>query len=440
MEETLAVQMACTHTAAIGRLARRALGALRHIVPAGRRTVSGRVGLATLALFTLAVGNGHAQFLFWPNYRPTWNHYAPFGLKHKHSRKPPAPIEEERSNNEPKGPLQIIISIADQRVSLYDNGTLVARSSVSTGVPGHPTPRGIFSVIAKQRWHRSNIYSAAPMPYMQRITWSGIALHEGVVPGRPASHGCIRLTHDFAIRLWHLTKRGTRVIIARDEVRPVEVASPHLFVPKPKMAVESPGIPPDGVAEDSGEVVQTTAAGAVARLGAAKKEGSVQVSDAAPPRTAPRKAGQISIFVSRKEGRLFVRQGFAPLFNVPITIQNPERPLGTHIFTAMEFTGEDSAVRWTVVSLPEEPSSKFGERRKADGQLHRKEPDQLITRPIAWIPTPELAAAALDRIDIPKSAIDRISDLLSPGSSLIVSDQGISNDTGDYTDFIVLSP
>ena len=104
----------------------------------------------------------------------------------------------------PKGPLQIIISIADQQLSLYDNGAPIARSSVSTGVQGHPTPLGVFSVISKERWHRSNIYSGAPMPYMQRITWSGIALHAGVVPGHPASHGCIRLTNDFAIRLWHL--------------------------------------------------------------------------------------------------------------------------------------------------------------------------------------------------------------------------------------------
>ena len=113
-----------------------------------------------------------------------------------------------------KGPLQIIISIADQRISLYDNGALIARSSVSTGVQGYPTPLGIFSVISKERRHRSNIYSAAPMPYMQRITWSGIALHAGVLPGYPASHGCIRLSNDFAIQLWHLTERGTRVIIA----------------------------------------------------------------------------------------------------------------------------------------------------------------------------------------------------------------------------------
>ena len=117
---------------------------------------------------------------------------------------------------------------------------LIARSSVSTGVQAHPTPLGVFTVISKERWHRSNIYSGAPMPNMQRITWSGIALHAGVVPGHPASHGCIRLPNDFAIRLWRLTRRGTRVIIARDDVRPVEIANSHLFVLKSKAASVSP--------------------------------------------------------------------------------------------------------------------------------------------------------------------------------------------------------
>src|SRR5262249_54935555 len=94
---------------------------------------------------------------------------------------------------------------------------------------------GVFSVIGKERWHRSNIYSAAPMPYMQRITWSGIALHAGDLPGYPASHGCIRLKNDFAVQLWHLTRRGTRVIIAHDDIRPVEISNPHLFAAKPKV-------------------------------------------------------------------------------------------------------------------------------------------------------------------------------------------------------------
>ena len=105
-----------------------------------------------------------------------------------------------------------------------------------------PRPSGVFSVIGKELWHRSNIYSAAPMPYMQRITWSGIALHAGVLPGHPASHGCIRLAKDFAVRLWHLTKRGTRVIIAANNVDPVQLASLRLFS-KPKTASSSQEFP-----------------------------------------------------------------------------------------------------------------------------------------------------------------------------------------------------
>src|SRR5262249_30581778 len=104
---------------------------------------------------------------------------------------------------------------------------------VSTGMSGHPTPMGVFSVIQKQKWHQSNIYSGAPMPFMQRITWSGVALHAGVLPGYPASHGCIRLPHEFAVRLYGMTKVGARVFVTRDEIRPLAFASPRLFTPKP---------------------------------------------------------------------------------------------------------------------------------------------------------------------------------------------------------------
>ena len=219
-----------------------------------------------------------------------------------------------------KGPLLIIISIADQRISLYDNGALIARSSVSTGVKNHPTPLGVFSVISKSRFHRSNIYSNAPMPYMQRITWSGIALHAGDLPGYPASHGCIRLTHDFAIRLWHLTKRGTRVIIAHDDIRPAEISNPRLFVPKPKVALASP---------QSGTAIQrvndtitadATDAPLISMPRCKRTPKWMPRSCACAGGAAPQKAAPISVFVSRKLSKLFVRQGFVPLFDVPVTI------------------------------------------------------------------------------------------------------------------------
>src|SRR5207244_11398823 len=136
----------------------------------------------------------------------------------------------------PKGPLQLVVSIGTQKVTLFSNGVRVAQGPISTGVPGHPTPLGVFSVIEKDRYHHSNIYSGAPMPYMQRITWSGVALHEGVLPGHPASHGCIRMSHDFAKKLWPITKLGVRVVVSREELAPADFAHPNLFVPKPKPA------------------------------------------------------------------------------------------------------------------------------------------------------------------------------------------------------------
>ena len=122
----------------------------------------------------------------------------------------------------PKGPMQIVISINQQKLHLYANGKEVADTLVATGVPTLPTPTGIFSVIGKEKFHRSNIYSGAPMPFMQRITWSGVALHEGENIGHPASHGCIRMPREFAMKLFSVTKVGVRVIIARNELKPAD--------------------------------------------------------------------------------------------------------------------------------------------------------------------------------------------------------------------------
>ena len=385
------------------------------------------ITMAVFAVFMLSAGTAHAQFLFGPQYTFWPDHYAPF--KHKHHRQThPGSVKSARPEDPPKGPLQIIISIADQRVSLFDNGALIARSSVSTGTRAHPTPLGVFSVISKQRWHRSNIYSDAPMPYMQRITWSGIALHAGVVPGHPASHGCIRLKNDFAIRLWHLTKRGTRVIIVRDDVQPVEITNPHLFQPK---AV--PGSPEFQTAAAAGKSIDTAAAtqGSPVSNANTPEATSLQLPGSAPAGVAPKKNVPITVFVSRKLSKLFVRQGFAPLFDVPVKIENPEEPLGTHVFTAMEFQNGAAAIRWTVLSIPEEAP-----RMSKGAAKERQAPTK---QTVLSVPLPDKANAALDRIEIPQDTIERISELLTPASSLIISDSGISRETGKDTDFIVLT-
>jgi hypothetical protein len=384
--------------------------------------------LIAFSAFMLSAGIAHAQFLFWPQYTFWPGRYAPFKHKHHHRQTNSESAKNARPEDPPKGPLQIIISIADQRVSLFGNGALIARSSVSTGTQGHPTPFGVFSVISKQRWHRSNIYSAAPMPYMQRITWSGIALHAGVVPGHPASHGCIRLKNDFAIRLWHLTKRGTRVIIAHDDVQPVEITNPHLF--KPKALSGSPELQTATVA---GKSISTAAAthGSLVSNAETPEATSLQVQSSAPAGVAPKKMVPISVFVSRKLSKLFVRQGFSPLFDVAVKIENPKEPLGTHVFTAMEFQSEGAAIRWTVVSIPEEFP------RMSEGVT--KEREAPAKQNALSVPSPDKANAALNRIEIPQDTVERISELLTPASSLIISDNGFSHETGKDTDFIVVT-
>jgi len=120
--------------------------------------------LAALAVCSLSSVTAHAQFFSWLHYRSWRGEHTPFRHKHQHGRTQSELAKKAEPQDTPKGPLQIIISIADQQISLYDNGAPIARSSVSTGVQGHRTPLGVFSVISKERWHRSNIYSGAPMP------------------------------------------------------------------------------------------------------------------------------------------------------------------------------------------------------------------------------------------------------------------------------------
>ncbi len=376
------------------------------------------------AAWNVAVEPAQAQFSLWRQFRPWWVNHAPVRHKHHH-RDANRPTKKAPAQNVEKGPLHIVISIADQRISVYDDGALIARSSVSTGVSDHPTPSGIFSVISKQRWHRSNLYSDAPMPYMQRITWSGIALHAGVLPGYPASHGCIRLKRDFAIRLWHLTKRGTRVIIAPNDVRPVEIANPRLPQAKPKAAYAPPK-----TADDISDDAMIEVAEAPLPSTFAEDPQPQQITAQVPG--SARKVVPISILVSRKSNKLFVRHGFKHLFEAPVTIRDPEEWLGTHVFTLMRSRLGDAPFRWTVMSIPERsPRARQGSTTRSKSAIKH----MVKTTPPE--PSPEKANAALDRIEMPPDAVERIAELLTPGSSLIVTDYGISSESGPDTDFIV---
>src|SRR5262245_8542379 len=186
-----------------------------------------------------------------------------------------APKEKEAADElaaKTKGVLTVVVSLDKQHLTLYSDGHPVAHTKVSTGTASHPTPTGVFSVIQKDRWHRSNIYGNAPMFFMQRITWSGVAMHQGFVTGQPASHGCIRLPEAFAKQLWPTTKLGVRVIVARSDVAPVPIAHDRLFTIK---------LPPEPKAEPEVAATDKPAEGAleVAQLADAKPT----ATDAAPP-------------------------------------------------------------------------------------------------------------------------------------------------------------
>jgi lipoprotein-anchoring transpeptidase ErfK/SrfK len=352
-----------------------------------------------------------------------------------------------------KGLLSVVISIDKQRLTLYSDGQPIAHSRVSTGVPGHPTPTGVFSIIQKDRWHRSNIYYNAPMYFMQRITWSGVAMHEGVVPNSPASHGCIRLPGAFARQMWGITKLGVRVIITHGEVAPVAISNERLFAIK-----REPAEPKGEVQANSPETVGGASnAFGLAQLSAAKRDGqatnTVLVSkplapaldamayalgtprettgpELKPAEPKPLKPGPISVFISRKEGKLFVRKGFEPVFDAPVTFEEPNRPLGTHVFTALAVNDDNTTLRWNVVSMP----GARPEPVKKSVKGKRLEP------PAAPVVGPASnASEALGRVTIPSDALERISELMSPGASLIISDKGLGSETGKGTDFIVLT-
>jgi len=441
--------------------------------------------------------------------------------------------EADRKGSEPfgnvaKGLVQIFVSINQQKLHLYSDGIHIADTSVATGVPRLPTPTGVFSVIQKQVFHRSNLYSDAPMPFMQRITWSGVALHEGENIGHPASHGCIRMPGDFAARLYKFTRVGARVIVAKAELKPVDFADPHLFVHKDIVAAATPdadavkttqsvdaakasdviaaatpfdlglrgaaanvatsfvvaasddiksGIAADAVRPDPSKsdsppadaaktvaaksdmlkVDAVAAAGTDAATGrtpaitpviAAPETPPVNTAAAAPVPVI--KKTPIAIFISRKEKKIYVRQDFEPIFEEAITIEHPEEPIGTTVFTAMELLPDNATFRWNVVTMPgeaaraprsarivaEEESYYYYDRYGFRHVMHKRVHN---AQPVAEVAPPQTPQEVLARIDLPQDAIDFISQRIVPGSSLIVSDHGLGGETGEGTDFIVVT-
>jgi hypothetical protein len=324
------------------------------------------------------------------------------------------------------------------------------------------------------------------MFYMQRLTWSGVAMHEGILPGYAASHGCIRLPSDFASRLWVITRLGVRVVVARNDPAPYEFNHPKLFNPQLRPEAQVAGPQPglrssletarpvtlaqatadetgrtsdavdqapiapaqEPVVPDARPPAPAVEAPAVSQAAEASSTDSTEPEKHEPTEAEPRKplpprnrtaepvkrAGQVAVFVSKREKKIFVRQGFIPLFEMPIEIANPEQPLGTHVFTAMEVKDEGTRMRWNAITMPAEHSANPVEVRSKRGGKNADQPG-----PIARAKAPSSAAEALERINLPPEAVERISELLTPGSSLVVSDHGLGRETGRYTEFIVLT-
>lgn len=386
-----------------------------------------------------------------------------------------------------KGPLTIVVSIGEQRARVFDSVEQISESRVSTGMRGYATLTGVFSIIQKNRHHFSNLYNNAPMPYMQRLTWSGTAMHTGVVPGYPASHGCIRLPNSFASRLWGMTKLGTRVIVARHAVQPGEIShamldtikrtpveavpmvegaagkvatnqhpgpvTDGLSTPMPGLdrARLRPAIPidtesriaPVNLGAPAAKLVKSeTVTAPVVAMGAetpepaataAETETTVVPVPEPAPELAKAPSGAVSIFISKKEGKLFVRKGFTPILDVPITIANPELMLGTHVYTATEFQPDGMSLRWMAISLPPETRSVSQPKRSRRGAK---------TETPVEVPTGATANAseALSRVEaIPQEVLERVGPWLEPGASITISDKGLGPQTGKGTGFIVLS-
>jgi len=387
-----------------------------------------------------------------------------------------------------------IVSIKTQQVTFYDADGWILRAPVSTGVKDRETPAGVFAVVDKEVDHRSNMYDDAHMPHMQRITWNGIALHGGPLPGYAASHGCVRMPFGFADRLYNKTRIGMRVIVAPEDPVPVNFSHPALLVPKAEAIAAAPARA-DTLAREAAEAAKVADAAkkaavaapretasltaslrklellkksADAEFAAAEKALAAATTDQAKARAEERKqkaasrseesrmqldkakadakpkldaiaaakdtakaaearkaatakaaldaklaAVPVSIYISRATQKLYVRRNthkrwpdggevFDFSIEVPVTIRNPEKPIGTHVFTAMART--DDGLRWTAVTIDEGDDAK----------------------------------GALDRITIPKDVLDRIGPTALPRSSIIISDEPLSKETNYRTEFVAV--
>jgi len=263
----------------------------------------------------------------------------------------------------PSGPLVVIISLPDQTLSAYRNGIRIAYSSISSGVKGRSTPPGVFTILEKEVTHFSNKYHHAPMPFMQRLTWQGVALHGGDLPGYPASHGCIRLPREFAKRLYSVTTRGTTVIVVDEK---------HL---QPTIATHAGILLANADSEaDTSHPLATE-------------------FEWNPERSAQ---GPITILASGTDETVYVYRNGIPIGRAGFKIDNPQQPLGGHAFTMLE-------------GVAETPSA-FVPGRPA----HR------------WMAVRTQGKTTLEdigrRVHVSQEFAEKVYDIVSPGTTIVVTD------------------
>jgi hypothetical protein len=280
----------------------------------------------------------------------------------------------DRSEN---GPVLVIVSLPDQRLYVYRNGVRIAASTCSTGKLGHRTPTGVFKILQKDKNHHSSTYNDAPMPYMNRLTWSGVALHAGQLPGYPASHGCVRLPKEFAELLFGVTKLGMTVVIADDKSQPEEVTHPGMVLGE--------------YAAREFNAVDT----------AIKATEYSEGHDRAPK--SP------SVVVSSADKSIHVFDNGALAASGKVEIQNPEKPLGERVYTLSGADDQSELLTWQAAGV--------GASAKTTGEDN---------------------GAALRRIKADLPALEAVRKRLKFGMTLVTTDQRADAKTRSRDGFVVL--
>jgi hypothetical protein len=219
------------------------------------------------------------------------------------------------------GAVVMIISLPEQRLHVYRGGVEIGVSSCSTGKPGHRTPTGVFTILEKERKHVSSIYKGAQMPNMERLTWGGIALHAGNLPGYPASHGCVRLPLKFSSLLYEVTHLGTVVIIADERTQPTGVVHPGLMLPT---------------------AAEAEARALVQHVGQRRAHDGWNAVVTYPVS---------SVVVSRADGKVYVTRDGRLEGAYPVAFRRPTAPIGSHVYSLVGPTADGTSLSWLAFGV-----------------------------------------------------------------------------------------